>query len=100
MRNTRYLNASEVLAPEILAVVCEAVRGKCCLLWVPSRGSNSQEARNRQVVRLYEQGYSAQKVASQLFVSERTVWRILAKAKAAKAPAASAADHLPQDFDR
>jgi len=86
------VSAASVLPPELLTQVSDALGGGACNLWVPSRKNLNRRSRNRYVVQLHEQGHSAADIAGRLFISERTVWRILARLKAASPPSDPAPD--------
>ena len=85
-----YLNAKKALPPEVFAAVFEAVGGKPTFLWVPGRPSDSRSRRNAYVLHLTEEGFTAESIASQLFISVRQVRRILAAERAASLPSAPA----------
>jgi len=57
---------------------------------VPARKNLNRVGRNRYIVRLHEEGHSAADIAGRLFISERTVWRVLARERARRAPSAGA----------
>lgn len=82
----RTMSAVDVLPPELLAQVSEALGGGACSLWVPARKNLSRRHRDAYVVQLHRKGHSASDIADRLFISERTVWRILAKERAKSAP--------------
>jgi len=82
----RYVNAVEALPHELLQQLSEALGGQGTYLWVPATRDISRVARNAYVARLWDQGYSAADIAEQLFISERTVWRILKRERARRAP--------------
>jgi len=77
----RYANATEILPAELLAAVREKVGKRGGFLWVPSERTVSRERRNEFVVRLYAEGHSSAAIAERLFISQRTVFRVLARAK-------------------
>lgn len=81
----RYVNAAEMLPEELLTAVRERLGGGGCTLWIPTGRSISRERRNEFVVNLYSEGYSSAEIAERLFISQRTVFRILAAAKSRKA---------------
>jgi DNA-binding NarL/FixJ family response regulator len=72
------VNARDVLTPETLEAVVTALDGKSGYMWVPARRNVNRKNRNQYVVRLFGEGHSAADIAGRLFISERTVWRILA----------------------
>jgi len=88
----RYVNASRVLPPDVLEAVVEAVGGRSLCVWVPGRRCLSRQRRNQYVVSLHASGHSAADIAERVLISERTVWRILARERARRAPSATAAD--------
>ena len=73
----RYLSAARVLPEELLIQLSDALGGGACCLWVPARKNLNRLGRDRYIVQLYDQGYSAADVAGRLFISVRTVWRVL-----------------------
>jgi DNA-binding NarL/FixJ family response regulator len=77
----RTLNAGRALPEELAKQVCEALGGGACCLWVPSRKNLKRYGRDRLIVRLHEDGHSARDIAGRVFISQRTVWRVLAKAR-------------------
>lgn len=88
----RYHNARKVLPREVFDVLSKALEGKDTYLWVPGSRKLSREGRYAYVAALHREGLTALDIAGQLFLSERTVWRILAKAKAPSLPSAPAPD--------
>jgi DNA-binding NarL/FixJ family response regulator len=82
----RNLSAAKVLPPELLAQVSEALGGGACNLWVPARRNLNRRKRDSYVLKLHGEGHSAGDIAERLFISERTVWRVLARARAVAAP--------------
>jgi DNA-binding NarL/FixJ family response regulator len=86
----RNVNAAKVLSPELLAQVSDALGGGACNLWVPGHRSIGRHHRNGYVLSLHERGHSAADIAARLFISERTVWRILATKRAAGLPSGEA----------
>ena len=81
----RYTNAAEVLPEELLAAVREKVGRGGCFLWIPAAGSLTRARRNELVAKLYAEGHSTAAIADRLFISQRTVFRVLAKARARSA---------------
>jgi len=84
------MNAADVLPQEVLEGVLDALNGRSACLWVPARKNVNRKGRNQYVIRLYAEGHSAADIAERLLISERTVWRILAKHRAASAPSVRA----------
>jgi len=84
----RYLNATEVLPPEVLEAVTKALRGRAAFLWVPGIRALRKADRDRYVCRLREEGLPITHIAMKTFLSERTIWRILAKERARSLPSA------------
>jgi len=78
----RYTNAAEVLPEELLAAVRERIGRGGCFLWIPAAGNLTRARRNELVAKLYAEGHSTAAIADRLFISQRTVFRILAKARA------------------
>jgi DNA-binding NarL/FixJ family response regulator len=86
----RTVSAARVLPEELLRQLSDALGGGACCLWVPARKNLNRLGRNPYIVRLHEEGHSAADIADRLFISERTVWRVLAKERARRAPSARA----------
>lgn len=82
----RTVSAARVLPEELLHQLSEALGGGACCLWVPARKNLNRLGRNSYVIRLHAEGHSAADIADRLFISERTVWRILARERARRAP--------------
>ena len=80
------MNAADVLPPDVLESLLDALNGRSACLWVPARKNVNRKGRNEYVVRLYQAGHSAADIAERLLIAERTVWRILAKDRARRAP--------------
>lgn len=94
----KYANAAEELPEELLAAVREKVGKRGCFLWIPAERMVSRKRRNEFVVRLYAEGHSSAAIADRLFISQRTVFRILARARAKGAkPADATGDHGPTE---
>ena len=94
----RYTNATEVLPEELLAAVREKVGRGGCFLWIPAAGNLTRARRNELVVKLQEAGHSTTAIADRLFISQRTVFRILARAKGAR-PADGSSNHGSTESD-
>jgi len=77
----RYTNAAEVLPEELLAAVRERIGRGGCFLWIPAAGNLTRARRNELVAKLYAEGHSTAAIADRLFISQRTVFRILAKSR-------------------
>jgi len=77
----RYKNALSVLPREVFETVSEALDGRSCYLWVPAIRNANLERRNAYIVDLTNLGHSAADVAGRLLISERTVQRVLEKAR-------------------
>jgi DNA-binding NarL/FixJ family response regulator len=80
----RCVNAAKDLPPDLFAALAAALGPRSALVWVPARGNAARSQRNAYVLRLTDEGHSGAAVAARLFISERTVRRILAKARAAE----------------
>ena len=83
MAGRSYFNAAAILPPEVFELVSGALAGKAGFLWVPARRNVNREARSREVLRLFNEGLRISEIAERVFISERTAWRILARARAA-----------------
>jgi Homeodomain-like domain len=83
---SNYVNAAEALPSEMVESLRKVLGRGSVMLWVPAQKSINRRARDSYVVYLYQQGYSGAAIALQLFISERTVWRILARERALIAP--------------
>jgi DNA-binding CsgD family transcriptional regulator len=81
----RCKNAAEVLPEELLAAIREKIGRGGCFLWIPAAGHLTRTRRNELVVELYAEGHSTAAIADRLFISQRTVFRILAKARKQRA---------------
>ena len=84
------MNAVAVLPPDVLEAVSKALNGRAGFLWVPTHKNIRRSDRDRYALRLREEGLLVPDIAKKLFVSERTVWRILAKERARRAPSVRA----------
>lgn len=80
-----YVNAADVLPPELFTQVLEALANRSCLMWVPAAKNANRKNRPAYVMHLYGEGLSAAAIANQLFISERTVRRIVAKERKQRA---------------
>ena len=75
----RYVRAVDVLSEEQLKVVSAAVKGRGCFLWIPSARTVYLGKREACVVRLRDEGRSNGEIAARLFISPRSVRRIVAR---------------------
>jgi DNA-binding NarL/FixJ family response regulator len=92
----RYVNAAETLPPDVLEAVVEALDGRSSYMWIPARKNVNRRGRDGYVVRLNQEGLSVEQIADRLLISERTVWRILAKDRAHRAPFVGGPDQRRQ----
>ncbi len=81
MAERRYVKARDVLPPELLAAVSKALGGRGVYVWVPSAQTLNREDRDRYIVARYEQNYSPEEIADEIFVSVRRVYEVLAEAR-------------------
>jgi hypothetical protein len=95
-----YLNARTVLPPEVMCAVSKAIGGRCAFLWVPAKRNLGREQRDRLVIAMHQEGANAATIADECFVSTRTVFRILARERAARAPSAIAPEQMRQPLDQ
>jgi len=79
----RYIKAADVFPSELLHKLSEALGGKEAYVWIPAARNVNRAERNRYLLDLRLQGYSAREIAVRLFMNERTVWRILARLRKA-----------------
>ena len=91
-----YTSARDVLPAELLEAVSEAVGGRAAYMWVPANRNLRRNERARQVLDLRERGYTVSAISDRLFVSERTIWRILARERDAEAPADAVGPQAPE----
>ena len=84
-----YLNAEAILPSDLLDAVSKALGGQPAFLWIAAQRNLNRKRRNQYVLALHADGWDAGKIADRLFLSERTVYRILAKKRAPAAPPAS-----------
>ena len=89
------MNAAKELPPELFAALTAALGKRATLLWVPGAPKSTRGSRDAFALRLTEEGHSAGSVAQQLFVSERTVRRILARARRAESQKQRAGQAAP-----
>lgn len=89
-RVRRYVNALDVLPLDVVQRISEARGGGEVFLFVPATRPNWRELRAQRVVELYEKGLRVDEIAGVVFVTERSVWRILARKRALAAPSATA----------
>jgi Mor family transcriptional regulator len=85
----RYLKAMQVLPRELVEAVSKAMGGKSAYLWIPSGEVLKRESRDSYIQSLADEGYTAVEIADRLFLSERSVWKVLRKMRAAGLPSQS-----------
>ena len=73
---------------ELLEAVSKAVGGRAAFLWIAARRNLHRKRRDQFVLALHADGWDARKIADRMFLSERTVYRILARKRASAAPSA------------
>ena len=100
MRRRKHMNADDVLPRELVDQISAALGGRPSYLWIPSRAEIKRGARNRHVLQLYGEGLRVDDIAKRVFLSERTIWRILTKARAASAPSDHGLDTKPSNPQR
>ena len=81
MGDRDYLNAKEVLEPDQLLQLSDKLGGKRCHLYVPSKWTLIKNKRDAVIVKLRQEGCTAEKISERVFVCVRTVWRVLAEHK-------------------
>ena len=86
-----YVNATEVLPMELVNQLSDALRGRSAFIWMPARKNINRGDRDRYIVRLRDDGYPVAHIAMKLFVSERTVQRVLKRERARRASSDQAA---------
>ena len=88
---SRRLNALRLLPEELFLAVSKALGGQSADLYIPSIRSLRRERRNELIVEMADDGHTTEDIANEFFVSPATVWRVLAKSRAASAPSDSPA---------
>lgn len=83
------MNAATELQEDLYAALSDVFDGKSGFIWVPARHNANRANRNAYVIGQYRNGLSAASIAEELDISERTVWRILARARVAAARSGS-----------
>ena len=83
-----YVSAREALPEELLKAVCDAVGGRPVFMWIPGRRNLNKDDRDQRILGLHAQGYTVAAIADRMFLSQRTVWRVLARARAQRETAA------------
>ncbi len=89
MGHRKHLNAFDVLPDDLLDQILDQVDDEPVYLWLPSRENITRRRRNRYIGKLASEGVPATEIAERLVVSERHVWRILKKQRAASHPSLS-----------
>ena len=77
----RYVNAKDVFSEELLLAMSKAVGGSAAQFYLPRYEDLIRDQRVDFVWKLFESGVTVPKIADQLGVCERTVWRILKKVR-------------------
>jgi DNA-binding NarL/FixJ family response regulator len=75
----RYVNAAKTLPPELLKAISEALGGEAGYVWIPARRNLNRGDRDRHIAALRAKGCTAAEIADEIFLSERNVWRIIAR---------------------
>ena len=88
-RRRRYVNALDVLPLDAVQRISDAQGGGEVFLFVPATNTAWRAEREQRVLELYDQGLRIDEIAATVFVTERSVWRILARRRAAGAPPAT-----------
>ena len=78
----RCINAARDLSPELFTALKAAVGADGVFVWVPGVRSATRSNREAYVLRLTAEGHTTDSIASELFVTSRTVRRIRARARA------------------
>ena len=73
----RYVNAKEVFPKDMLLSMSKAVGGRAMRLYLPRYENLLIDQRDKTVVSLRESGMTVARIAEQMFLSVRTVYRIL-----------------------
>ena len=73
----RYVNAKEVFPKDMLLSMSKAVGGRAMRLYLPRYENLLIDQREKAVVSLRESGMTVARIAEQMFLSVRTVYRIL-----------------------
>ena len=73
----KYVNAKEVFPKDMLLSMSKAVGGRAMRLYLPRYENLLIDQRDKTVVSLRESGMTVAKIAEQMFLSVRTVYRIL-----------------------
>ena len=79
------VNALRVLPRDLFLAVSKALGGESVDLYIPSVRSLRRLKRDQVIVEMHASGHTADDIANELFVHPATVWRVLAKERAASA---------------
>ena len=77
-----HVNARRVLSPELLAKVQAALGGSPAYMWVPSVQAERRRSRTRRVRELASAGLGVVEIASDVNLTPRRVYQIIAEGKA------------------
>lgn len=89
-RRRQYVRALDVLPLDVVRRISDACGGGEAFIFVPATDPAWRTKREQQVVDLFDQGLRVDEIASAVFITERSVWRILARRRASAAPSATA----------
>jgi len=94
------VNAARDLSPDLYEALSEALGRKARMVWVPTPSSASRAKRDAYVIQLHQQGHTSASIGARVCLSERTIRRILAKARARRLPSDLAAGQRQSKPDR
>ena len=80
------VNALRVLPRDLFLAVSKALGGESVDLYIPSVRSLRRLKRDQAIVEMRAKGHTADDIANELFIHPTTVWRVLARERAASAP--------------
>jgi DNA-binding NarL/FixJ family response regulator len=75
----KHIKVLKVLPVELVEAVSSALNGRPADLWIPSKESLKRDKRDAYILRLSREGNTEAEIADHLFLSGRTVRRVLAR---------------------